>query len=85
MKYALKAAREFYSYSEDPESIENLKSAGFHFEDWHNGFCEINSIESELSADQVVELAIRFGEISLTPNGILIMNWMTAQDLVPHD
>ncbi len=87
MTYIVKTAREFYNYEKDSQAIKDLQDLGFSFDDWGDGYCEISG-QLELHVfcvEQIQDLAKRFGEISLTPREIMILNWMSGEDLVPHD
>ena len=86
MTYIVKTAREFYNYEEDSQEIKDLQDLGFSFNDGGD-FCEISG-QLELHVfcvEQIQDLAKRFGEISLTPREIMILNWMNREDLVPNE
>ena len=87
MTYTVRTSREFYNYDQDSQEIEDLQDLGFSFEDWSNGFCEIQGSPGlhVFCVEQIQGLARRFGELSITTNEILIMNWMRGEDFVPHD
>jgi hypothetical protein len=86
-KYTVRTAREFYSQEQDSQAIRDLSVMGFSFEDWGNGFAAIEGSPEMyvFCIEQIQDLTTKFGEISLTPNEILILNWMNSEDLIPHD
>lgn len=85
MRMTIRTAREFYSYGEDAKDINELQMLGFKFDDWGNGVCLIESNYVDMLDQTIMDLVHKFGEVSVTPDTVIIMNWMRAQDLVPHD
>lgn len=84
-RMTIRTAREFYSYGEDAKAINELQMMGFRFNDWGNGLCLIESNHVDMLDQTIMDLARKFGEVSVTPDVVTIMNWMRAQDLAPND